>query len=120
MLQKSYLEAEFEFVSQLQNVRSQKLPPGGQNLLNFDKDKAIKLSLYENYNEKTTIKGLGFKNKQKAIYTINKIKNKPKNYQVRVITTMMERAKHHPSKTKEMNDAINIFKKWKKEHYRSS
>lgn len=74
------------------------------------------LSLYENYNKKTTIKGLGFKNKKKALHTIDKIKNEPKNYQIRVITSMMERAKYHPSKTNDMNEAINVFRKWKNEY----
>ena len=70
------------------------------------------LSLYADYNPKTTIKNLGFKDKDKALYTIKKIKNKPLSYQKRVITTMLNRAKYHPNKTKEMTKAIKIFKKW--------
>ena len=72
------------------------------------------LSLYENYNEKSTVKGLGFKNKEKALYTLNKIKNKPLSYQKRVVTTMIYRAKYHPKKTKNMDNAIKIFLEWKK------
>jgi hypothetical protein len=33
-------------------------------------------------------------------------------YQKRVILTMLNRAKFHPNKTKEMEDAIKIFMKW--------
>lgn len=72
------------------------------------------LSLFSDYNPKTTIKGLGFKNKDKALYTIDRIKNEPIKYQVNVISTMLGRAKNHPYKTKEMEDAIKIFIKWMK------
>ena len=72
--------------------------------------KSIKnLSLYSDYNPKTTIKGLGFKDKDKALYTIERIKNEPLKYQISVINTMMGRAKNHPNKTKGMEDAIKIF-----------
>jgi hypothetical protein len=70
-----------------------------------------KLSLYADYNPKTTIKGLGFKNKEKALYTIDKIKNKSIEYQKRVIITMINRAKYHPYKNNDMKEAIKIFKK---------
>lgn len=82
-----------------------KMPLGDmQNKINF--------SLYSDYHPKKSDKTLGFKNKEKALYTINKIKNKPIDYQKRVIFTMMNRAKYHPNKTKEMDDAIKIFQKW--------
>ena len=71
-----------------------------------------KLSLYENYKKETTIKGLGFKDKEKALYTIDKIKNKPLSYQKQVINTMYNRAKYHPNQTEEMKEAMEIFKKW--------
>ena len=51
----------------------------------------INLSLYSDYNPKTTTPGLGFKNKDKAIYTINKIKNRPMRYQVNVINSIKQR-----------------------------
>jgi len=74
--------------------------------------KKINLSLYEDYNKKTTIKNLGFKDKEKALYTINKIKHKDLTYQKNVINTMYNRAKYHPNQTKEMIEAMKIFKKW--------
>ena len=76
------------------------------------KIKPINLSLYSDYNPKTTTHGLGFKNKEKALYTVDTIKNRPIKYQVNVIATMLGRAKKHPHKTKEMNDAIKVFSKW--------
>ena len=80
------------------------------------KFKPINLSLYSDYNPKTTTQGLGFKNKEKAIYTIKTIKNHPIKYQVNVIATMLGRAKNHPHKTREMEDAIKIFSKWMKKY----
>ena len=80
----------------------------------------INLSLYSDYNPKTTTPGLGFKNKDKAIYTINKIKNSNIKYQVNVIATMLGRAKNHPHKTKDMNKAIKEFEKWMKNYKKTT
>ncbi len=76
------------------------------------KFKPINLSLYSDYNPKTTTQGLGFKNMEKANYTIKTIKNRSIKYQVNVIATMLGRAKNHPNKTREMEDAIKIFSDW--------
>ena len=84
------------------------------------KSKPINLSLYSDYNPKTTTHGLGFKNKEKALYTVDTIKNRPIKYQVNVIATMLGRAKKHPHKTKEMNDAIKVFSKWMSNYKESS
>tara|TARA_Y100000992_G_scaffold48726_1_gene28487 strand:- start:2369 stop:2905 length:537 start_codon:yes stop_codon:yes gene_type:complete len=81
-----------------------------KNLLN--KKKLINLSLFSDYNPKTTTFGLGFKDKSKAIYTLKKIKNRNQKYQVNVVSTMLGRAKKHPSQTKEMREAILVFNKW--------
>jgi hypothetical protein len=70
------------------------------------------LSLYSDYNPKTTIHGLGFKNKEKAIYTLEKIKNQALKYQVNVVSTMIGRAKNHPHKNEHMEEAIKIFQNW--------
>ena len=72
------------------------------------------LSLYADYNKKTTIKGLGFKNKEKALHTLKVIKNKPLKYQISVVNTMIGRAKNHPHINKDMKEAIKVFQKWKK------
>ena len=83
-----------------------------------NKIKPINLSLFSDYNPKTTTKGLGFKNKEKALYTINTIKNRSIKYQVNVIATMLGRAKNHPNKTRDMNDAIKLFSEWMKQYKR--
>ena len=72
------------------------------------------LSLYEDYNPKTTVHGLGFKDEEMAKKTINKIKNKPIAYQKSVINTMYYRAKYHPHQTKDMKKAMKIFDEYKK------
>ena len=74
------------------------------------------LSLYSDYDPKNTITGLGFKNKEKALYTINKIKNQPIKYQKSVVSTMIGRAKNHPHKNKDMEQAIKIFEDWLKKN----
>jgi len=86
------------------------------SLKNNKKFKPLNLSLFSDYKPETTTQGLGFKNKEKAMYTIKSIKNRPIKYQVNVISTMLGRAKNHPNKTKTMNDAIIVFSKWMKEY----
>ena len=78
--------------------------------------KPLNLSLFSDYKPKTTLHGLGFKNKEKALYTVKAIKKRSIKYQVNVIATMLGRAKNHPSKTKDMDDAIKIFDKWMKDY----
>ena len=82
----------------------------------FPKLKPKNLSLYSDYHKETTIHGLGFKNKEKAIFTIEKIKNEPIKYQKSVINTMIGRAKTHPYQTEDMREAIVIFQNWIKKH----
>ena len=74
--------------------------------------KPLNLSLFSDYKPETTLKGLGFKDKAKALFTVSAIKKRPLKYQVNVIATMLGRAKNHPNKTKDMNDAIIVFSKW--------
>ena len=81
-------------------------------LKNNKKFNPTNLSLYSDYNKETTVKGLGFKNKEKALYTINAIKNKSIKYQVSLVSTMIGRAKNHPYRNKDMDEAIKIFQKW--------
>jgi len=74
------------------------------------------MSLFEDYHPNTTISGLGFKNSEKAIQSLQKIKQMPLSYQKAVINTLYYRAKYHPHQTKEMKEAMKIFKKWINEH----
>ena len=78
--------------------------------------KPLNLSLFSDYNPKTTTYGLGFKDKEKALQTIKIIKNRDLKYQVNVIATMLGRAKKHPHKTKNMNNAIKVFSLWMKNY----
>ena len=80
------------------------------------KIKPLNLSLFSDYNPKTTTYGLGFKDKEKALYTVEAIKNRDLKYQVNVIATMLGRAKKHPYKTKNMKDAIKVFSLWMKNY----
>lgn len=73
------------------------------------KIKPKNLSLYSDYNKETTITGLGFKNKDKALYTINKINSKSITYQKNLLNTMIGRANNHPYKNQDMKEAIKIF-----------
>ena len=75
--------------------------------------------MFSDYKPETTLKGLGFKDKEKALFTVSAIKERPIKYQVNVIATMLGRAKNHPNKTKDMNDAIIVFKKWM-ENYKAN
>tara|TARA_Y100000813_G_scaffold192482_1_gene170621 strand:- start:1269 stop:1823 length:555 start_codon:yes stop_codon:yes gene_type:complete len=76
--------------------------------------KPLNLSLYSDYNPDTTTPNLGFKNKDKALYTIKKIKNRSIKYQLGVLNTLLGRAKSHPHKTKDMDEAIKILEEYKK------
>ena len=85
-------------------------------VLKNKKIKPLNLSLFSDYNPKTTTQGLGFKDKEKAIHTIKIIKNRDLKYQVNVIATMLGRAKKHPHKTKNINEAIKVFSIWMKNY----
>ncbi len=74
--------------------------------------KKINTSLYEDKHPQTSLKGTGFKNKEKALHTIKIISDKPINYQKQVVNTMYNRAKYHPYQTKDMKEAMKVFKEW--------
>ena len=46
------------------------------------------------------------------MFQFSSIKKRSIKYQVNVIATMLGRAKNHPNKTKDMDDAIVIFEMW--------
>ena len=85
-------------------------------VLKNKKIKPLNLSLFSDYNPKTTTYGLGFKDKEKALHTVKAIKTRDLKYQVNVISTMLGRAKKHPYKTKNMKDAIKVFSLWMKNY----
>ena len=79
-------------------------------------NKNVNYSLYADYHPKESMKGLGYSNAEKALYTLEKIKNKPKKYQLAVVNTMKNRAKYHKYQTKNMLEAIKVFDKWLVNH----
>ena len=85
-------------------------------ILKNKKIKPLNLSLFSDYNPKTNTYGLCFKDKEKAFHTVKAIKNRDLKYQVNVIATMLGRAKKHPYKTKNMNEAIKVFSLWMKNY----
>lgn len=72
--------------------------------------------LYSDDHPETTLKNTGFKDKKKALSTINLIKRRSIIYQKSVINTMLHRAKHHSYKTTDMNEAIKVFEDWLKKN----
>ena len=74
--------------------------------------KKVNLSLYADNHPKTSTKGTGFKDKQKALDTLNIIKDRDIIYQKQVVTTMYNRVKYHPHQIETMKDAMRVFKKW--------
>ena len=69
-------------------------------------------SLYEDNHPKTSTKGTGFKDKQKALDTLEIIKNRDLTYQKQVVNTMYNRAKYHPHQTDNMKEAMKIYSAW--------
>jgi hypothetical protein len=78
---------------------------------NKTKNKTNK-SLYEDKHPESSLKNTGYKNKQKALDTLNIIKNKNIIYQKQIVNTMYNRAKYHPHQTEAMKEAMIVFEKW--------
>jgi hypothetical protein len=84
--------------------------------------KKVNKSLYEDKHPKTSTKGTGFKNKQKALDTLKHflkkyikkaMQNKLEFLQFfKLCNGMYNRAKYHPYQTTSMREAIKIFSKW--------
>lgn len=72
------------------------------------------MELYSDRNPKTTIKGFGYKNADKAKNTLKRLRKlkKPEVYKFQVVNTMYYRAKHHKYRTKDMEAAMKVFKKY--------
>ncbi len=73
-------------------------------------------SLYEDKHPKTSLKGTGFANKEKAVTTLELIKDYNLTYQKQVVLTMYNRAKFHPHQTENMLEAMKVYRKWLKSH----
>ncbi len=72
------------------------------------------MELYSDRNPKTTIKGFGYANAKKARATLKKLRKvkRPEVYKFQVVNTMYYRAKHHKYRTKDMEAAMKVFKKY--------
>jgi len=75
-----------------------------------------KPQLYNDLHPEKSLKNTGYKNHITAANTINMISKRSLKYQFDVINTMFNRAKYHPNKTKEMEDAMKIFNQWLKNY----
>jgi hypothetical protein len=110
----SILKVKYSTLNVSRIIEDVEKMPMGQHV------KPINQSLFVDYNPKTTIHGLGYKDTEKALETINKIKNQPIIYQKQVINTMIGRAKHHPNQTSDMRKAIIIFQDYLEKHLEKS
>ena len=75
-LDKIYTKKIFEIVD--------KMPMN--KLIKDKKFKPLNLSLFSDYKPETTLKGLGYKDKEKALFTVSAIKKRPIKYQVNVLS----------------------------------
>jgi hypothetical protein len=74
------------------------------------------MTLYSDDHPEKSLKNTGYKNKTVALNTLKLIKNRSLYYQFTVVNTMYYRAKNHKNKTKEMNDAMDVFRIWLKSY----
>lgn len=58
------------------------------------------------------LKGLGYATRKKALESIHRMKRMPAKYQKQAATTMYYRAKHHKFRTKNMEEAMKVYKKF--------
>jgi hypothetical protein len=84
------------------------------------------MDLYADYHPQTSVKGFGFSNAEKARVTLKMLEDgrKKKNreiyqkiqenpqYEVQVVVTMYHRAKHHPRRTLQMEEAMTVYEKF--------
>lgn len=73
--------------------------------------KSINKSLYSNGKNKPRIK-TGYGTEEIAKQTLKNLKGHPKVYQMQIVNTMYNRAKHHKYQTDGMKKAMKVYKKW--------
>lgn len=71
-----------------------------------------KAELYNDLHPESSLKNTGFKNKKIALNTLKLVSMRSLKYQFDVINTMYNRAKYHPNRTKDMEEAMKIFSIW--------
>lgn len=75
-----------------------------------------KPDLYNDLHPETSLKKTGFKDAKTAFKTIKLVTSRSLKYQYDVINTMYNRAKYHPNRTKDMEEAMKIFYTWLKDY----
>ena len=58
------------------------------------------------------LRTLGYGTRKKALNSVKKLKKMPIAYQRQAATTMYYRAKYHKYRTHDMEDAMNVYKKF--------
>ena len=82
----------------------------------ISKTNKVKPQLYNDLHPEKSVKNTGFKDSEIAMNTIKIVSKRCLKYQFDVINTMYNRAKYHPYRTKDMMEAMKIFKKWLKNY----
>lgn len=75
-----------------------------------------KPQLYNDLHPEKSLQNTGFKDSATALNTIKIVSKRCLKYQFDVINTMYNRAKFHPYKTQQMDEAMVIFHKWLKKY----
>lgn len=70
------------------------------------------MDLYSSTDSNNILNGTGYKNERVALHTIKLISKRSIVYQKSVINTMYNRAKYHKNRTKDMDNAMKVYKKW--------
>ena len=78
--------------------------------------KTNKPELYNDLHPEKSLKQTGFKDGKTAYRTIKLVSARSLKYQFDVINTMYNRAKYHPNRTKDMEEAMKIFIIWLKDY----
>lgn len=76
----------------------------------------IEPQLYNDLHPEKSLQNTGFKDSKTASNTIKLVSKRSLRYQFDVINTMYNRAKYHPNRTKQMEDAMEIYQKWLKKY----
>ena len=64
--------------------------------------------------KKPRVPGTGYGTRKKALHTVNLLKDKPIGLKRQIATTMYYRAKHHAQQTKDMREAMKVYRSYLK------
>ncbi|GAA0871696.1 hypothetical protein GCM10009117_08420 [Gangjinia marincola] len=83
-----------------------------------EKDEEKSDDLYTDANPETTVEGLGFKDKETAEESVDKLKHLLKeevitrDHAKQICVTMEQRSKHHPHRNEDMKKAEKIYREY--------